>query len=340
MTATISDIRYPLAIPSIANHHDIVMAAEAGRLLRNTPRSVVLGYPDDVRADWNLAAMLPGPFHAELTRTLTAASRANRYSPIARRVVGVSGPTRSAKTMSTLLCLLDICGPIILDNAPRQNRAGALMDPIPIVWVSPKDSGVKGLVRAMAEFFGLREPLSRSTAEILKDLHRACIDHGTLYVVIDDLHGLRTGATGETITLLREVIAALPATVVLTGIDIHDERNSALWGKGTRRHDAQQVRGRISWLDTTPQLTDSRTTRATGETWTLYFRPTMQSLYLAHPVPADEQTHIALTLFDVTRALYGAGLDLLTEAASEATLRGEPLTADLIREISDERARA
>lgn len=326
----------PPDMPNVIDYQSIREIAAALEVGASVTREQVMNASTAVRADWNLSKLLVTPHREQLEQTLELAHRANRRSPTSRRAVAISGGPLTAKTTSALHAAIHLCRHQLIEDVETTLANGAVVQRVPIAYATPRNQGVPGLIASVAEFYGLVVPASWKSAHIIRLLQQAVRDHGTRFVVLDDLHGLRTQLTGDTITSLREVVGALNATTVLIGNGLASSGN-ALWAASNSRHDADQILGRTTWLQTGPF--DGADKPAVAE-WITYFTERIKDLYLmdgAYGRP--ELGTLCLELAVLSKRRYGAALDLLTETASRATGASERISREALREVAEDRKR-
>lgn len=116
---------------------------------------------------------------------------------------------------------------------------------VPVMYVEvPSNSNGKGLLKEMAEFFGLSVLARDSMADLRMKVVAAIRRARTQLIVVDELHNLAGRATGlgEAVDLLKGLHNDIAATFLYCGIDV---TNSSLMS-GTR---GQQLRSRFSVLE-------------------------------------------------------------------------------------------
>lgn len=204
---------------------------------------------------------------------------------------------------------------------------------IPVVYITlPADTTVKGLNRAMAEFYGA--PVSsRATKDdltiLIQQVARRC--RTTLFLV-DDIHYLNMNNSEHRIVgnHLKHLANTVAATFIYAGINC-EETGLFHEGRGKANEQASQTRRRFNLLPVEPfSIADAASTRE----WQSLLKALEEHLVLLESEAGDLCQRLWLYTFERTNGVIGSLSALVRQAANLAIATGaERITEALLDQI-------
>lgn len=249
----------------------------------------------------------------------------NSGNPLSRRCLLLEGPSFAGKTTSTMMVVL-----VITRAAWR--AAGEILPGgyrnIPWVYVEVGENwGYRSIAQQIHRFIGLPFPRD-ANAETLMDTLRDMLPRlGTVGLIIDDAHNLRSRPDGRSIDGYKTLLTGLPVSIVFIGLEPLTESALLIGAEQGLGSSVQQIARRSTRVNVADGVSPLRRRRE----WEALLERLVEQMH----VPEGEwdsvrgQASLISSLYQATEGLTGTTYEVVRAAAVDAIRKRRPLHSAL-----------
>jgi hypothetical protein len=188
-------------------------------------------YEDERRTAHANIPVIVTPQYAELRAWLLGRLRKNGRMTVGKRACFIIGEPFQGKSASVARVLQQFEIDDVRKYGSDTCRGVRRLTAVSVSMWRNDNPGAKNIAVAIASFYGVPDPLKKTTLALLEEIRKATLRHETMVIFIDELHyfGRSPKVREELTAFFKSIMDHLHVTLVLVGIGIdvlieHDTR--------------------------------------------------------------------------------------------------------------------